>query len=267
MRASPSDRLPQRRAARRAFASSLAAVALAGCSQGEPPPGPRGLLRVDAPVLVAMDAEPVAPAGDSLGVAPRDAGARIAGLAASGLGALTATPGARLLGTPLAALDAPQRSAECAVRGESLRETFDTLGAALRPAARATADALRLGVDRDWHPLRPDPVVAASAAPALDAARLAGHPVLLRVGPVTLAPRTRAGDDGLGCRATIEARVVLRALRTHDGGVRFETVRRLTLAQAADVDGLRAWASDPARVEAALQRLGERIAADVRWLL
>jgi hypothetical protein len=61
--------------------------------------------------------------------------------------------------------------------------------------------------------------------------------------------------------------VVLRALRTFDGGVRFETVRRMTLAEAADVDALRSWASDPARVEAALQRLGERIAADVRWLL
>jgi hypothetical protein len=52
--------------------------------------------------------------------------------------------------------------------------------------------------------------------------------------------------------------VVLRALRTFDGGVRFETVRRMTLAEAADVDALRSWASDPARVEAALQRLSAR---------
>ena len=72
--------------------------------------------------------------------------------------------------------------------------------------------------------------------------------------------------DRAHCRGC-EARVVLRALRTHDGGVRFETVRRVTLVEARDADALREWASDPARVEAALRRLGERTAADVRWLL
>jgi hypothetical protein len=250
------------------LALCLGGAVLAGCAPGESPPGPRGLLRVDAPVLVALDAEPVAALPALRAAAPADAGARLAGLAAAGVGALTATPGARLLGTPLAALEAPTRAADCPTAGETLREAFETLRTAMRPAARAAANALREGVDREWHPVRPDPVVAAAAtAPALDDARLAGHPVVLRVGPVTLAPGTRAAEGGDGCRATIEASVVLRAVRTFDGGVRFETVRRLTLAEAPDVDALRAWASDPARVEAALHRLGERLADDVRWLL
>ncbi|HMS79989.1 MAG TPA: ATP-binding protein, partial [Burkholderiaceae bacterium] len=128
--------------------------------------------------------------------------------------------------------------------------------------------AMRVGVDREWHPTRPDPVVAAAGAPPrLEAALEAGHRTLLRIGPVTLSPTTRATPEGAGCRAAIEARVVLRAIRTADGGVRFESVRRLTLAEAPDEDALRAWAADPGRVEDALRRLGDRIADDVRWLL
>jgi hypothetical protein len=257
----------RRRAAPRVLAAALAVAVLAGCSGGERP-GPRALLRVDAPVLVAMDGEPVAAAAGEA-VTARDALARPRAAVAAGVGMLSPTPAARLIGAALAAADAPAEAVACPSRGDVLRETVETLHAALRPAARTAVDAFRAGVDLDWHPIRPDPVVAASAArPALDEARRAGHPVLLRVGPVTLAPRAgpvRGG--GPGCEASIEARVVLRALRTHDGGVRFETVRRMTLAEARDPDALREWASDPARVEAALRRLGERIAADVRWLL
>jgi hypothetical protein len=259
----PSARAATRRNAPVALVA--ATLALAGCSPGDGP-GPRGLLHVDAPVLVAMEGEPVAASALAPAAAARDAGARLVAAVVAGVGAPAATPGVRMLGAPLAALEAAPEAPDCAAGGEALRETLDTLRAALRPAGHETADAFRRGVDREWHPTRPDPVVAATVAPpALDAARRDGHPVVLSVGPVTLSPASHAGRDG--CRAAIEARVVMRAVRTFDGGVRFETVRRLTLAEASDADALRAWAADPERVGAALQRLGERLAADVRWLL
>lgn len=265
-RASP--RPSRRRATHRVLGAALAVAALAGCSKGERP-GPRGLLRVDAPVLVAMDGVPVAAFGGLPVAAARGAAAWPVAALGTGVGALPSTPGARLLGAALAAVDAPADGAACPAHSDALRETVETLHAALRPASRVVADAFRAGVDLDWHPTRPDPVVAAIAArPVLDEARRAGHPVLLRVGPVTLVPRVVPARGGRpGCDASIEARVALRALRTRDGGVRFETVRRVTLAEARDADALREWASDPARLEAALRRLGERIAADVRWLL
>ncbi|MFO0232776.1 MAG: hypothetical protein ACK51M_06910, partial [Burkholderiales bacterium] len=62
--------------ARRAAAVVLAAAALAGCSPGDGP-GPRGLLHVDAPVLVAMQGEPVAASALAPAAASRDAGARL----------------------------------------------------------------------------------------------------------------------------------------------------------------------------------------------
>jgi hypothetical protein len=133
MRSSP-NRLLRCAVARRGLA--LAAAALAGCSRGEAPPGPRGLLHVEAPVLVAMDAEPVAAAVAAPPAASRGTGVRIAGAAAAGLGALTATPGARLLGTPLAAIDASRPAADCPVHGDRAPARPATDSAAARRSRR-----------------------------------------------------------------------------------------------------------------------------------
>ncbi|HMS80632.1 MAG TPA: hypothetical protein PKC20_14060, partial [Burkholderiaceae bacterium] len=126
---------------------ALAVAALAGCAPDDRP-GPRGLLRVDAPVLVAMDGAPVADGAPARVAAPRDAGARLVGRVAAGVGAMAVTPGARMLAAPLAVLDAAPADADCPARDDALREADEDLRAALRPVAHAATEAMRVGVER-----------------------------------------------------------------------------------------------------------------------
>jgi hypothetical protein len=224
----------------------LAAAALVGCvlpspTSAPPTPGPRAVLRADAPIWVAWVGDPRTVAGD-------------AGASSVDTGSARGWAGPALLALPWTVASGMGLARDCAGRRDGLDGTADALRAALPAASPAVARAFGDEVGRDWHPVRADPSV--STAPdvqaALAAAERAGHPVLLEVGPVELVPTLEPLADGAGCRAVLNARVTLRAVRVDGGSVRFETRRLHRVAAAADGEALRAWAGEPERVGAGL---------------
>ncbi|MFM1989671.1 MAG: hypothetical protein RJA99_2628 [Pseudomonadota bacterium] len=258
----PSPRRPRWRAAIAAVALALASLAgcvLAPAAGTAQVPGPRGVLHADAPIWVAWVGEPRASAPE----VPQAASASV------GTGAARGFAGPALLALPWTIASGVGLARDCAGRRDGLEGTADALRAALPSAGPAVVRAFADEVGRDWHPTRADPSVAPArdTAAALAAARGADHPVVLEVGPIELLPALEPRPGGTGCRASLTARVVLRAVRVDGGAVRFESVRLHRIAEADDGEALRAWAGEPERLGAALRALGERVAADVRWLL
>lgn len=242
-------------------------AALAGCVAAPDPgaasTGPRALLRTDAPVLIAIEGLPVAePTADAA-----TAQARVSAAPVDRTRAVPLTLGLGLLSMPLALLDGLDAARGCDARATGLPDVLDALREALPGAQAVFVHAFDAEVGSVAAPERPAPVVSllADDDAALAAARAAGHPLVLGIGPIVLVPSS--GPGGVGCHLALEASVVMRAIRTVDGEVQWQTVRRLPMAAAVDAGALRDWAADPAHVTEALRALGERIAVDVRWLL
>jgi hypothetical protein len=256
-----------RRAAARVAGLVAGALVLAGCvASPDPGPasaGPRALLRGDAPVLVALEGMPVAEPT----AAAATAQVRVDPAPVARARAVPWTLGLGLLSMPLALAEGLATAHDCDARSAGLAEVVELLRAALPGAQGGFVHAFDAEVGYGAAPERPDPAVSlvADDDAALAAARESGHPMVLGIGPIVLVPSASPGSGG--CHPALEASVVMRALRTSDGEVRWRTVRRLPIADAADAGALRDWAADPARVVEALRDLGERIAVDVRWLL
>ncbi|MFM1989670.1 MAG: hypothetical protein RJA99_2627 [Pseudomonadota bacterium] len=249
------------------LATLAACGALAGCvvppDPGPASAGPRALLRGDAPVLVALEGLPVAE--------PSPAAATAQALVVAGppvrARAVPLTLGLGMLSMPLALLGGLDAAGDCDARAAGLQDVVAALRAALPGAQGGFVRAFDAEVGADVAPGRPDPGVSlvADDDAAIAEARASGHPLVLGIGPIVLAPS--GGATAGGCHPALEASVVMRAIRTADGEVRWRVVRRLPVADAVDAGALRAWAADPSRVGEALRALGERIAIDVRWLL
>jgi hypothetical protein len=241
------------------LAASVLPRATAGAGPA-PSPGPKAMLHSEAPVWVAWIGEPHAVAAEAV---PAAAAGSVPSGGARGLA------GPALLGLPWRIATGVGLARDCAQRRSGLEGAIDALRVALPGAQSGLSRAFGDEVARDWHPTRADPSVAAvpDGATAVAEARRNDHPVVLEVGPLELLPSMEPDPQGRGCQAILQARVTLRAIRVDGGAVRFETVRTHRITEAGDGEALRAWAGEPARVQAALRALGERIALDVRWLL